>query len=274
MHARRILAKRCVVPREWQSAVRQVVPQQYQQRHERRRIDLGHSAHIAPVLVRGSGVGAPDERRDLLLHRGTCARWHRRRVRQLTLQGLILPPQQLNMLRIAHRASKVGGEEDIAALDSALQRDLRGIEAIAVAIRPVLGAADPQAAAGQLLERPHGRAPPPRGSTKRSSRGPSLPLLPWVLQYNYTIVRATVQVATYRTVSGRIGTILVLVPQLSVPVRVNMDRYGPDKSRWLGYFGDREMGAIWWWRGLIPPFRRSRWRRRRGERGAEDIGRR
>ena len=36
----------------------------------------------------------------------------------------------------------------------------------------------------------------------------------------------------------------------------SMDRYGPDKSHWLGYFGDREIGAIWWWRGLIPPFYR------------------
>ena len=34
-----------------------------------------------------------------------------------------------------------------------------------------------------------------------------------------------------------------------------MDRYGPDKSHWLGYFGDKEVGAIWWWRGLNPPRR-------------------
>ena len=29
-----------------------------------------------------------------------------------------------------------------------------------------------------------------------------------------------------------------------------MDRYGPDKSHWLGYFGDKEIGAIWWYGGV------------------------
>ena len=49
----------------------------------------------------------------------------------------------------------------------------------------------------------------------------------------------------------------------------DMDRYGPCKSLKLGDFVDREVGAIWWWRGWIPPFRRSRGRRWRERTRAE-----
>ena len=48
-----------------------------------------------------------------------------------------------------------------------------------------------------------------------------------------------------------------------------VDRYGPCKSLKLGDFVDREVGAIWWWRGWIPPFRRSRGRRWRERTRAE-----
>ena len=48
-----------------------------------------------------------------------------------------------------------------------------------------------------------------------------------------------------------------------------MDRNGPCKSLKLGNFVDREIGAIWWWRGWIPPLRRSRGRRWRERIGAE-----
>ena len=51
-----------------------------------------------------------------------------------------------------------------------------------------------------------------------------------------------------------------------------MDRNGPCMSRaWpgLGNFVDKEGVAIWWWRGWIPPFRRSRGRRWRERIGAE-----
>ena len=43
-----------------------------------------------------------------------------------------------------------------------------------------------------------------------------------------------------------------------------VDRNGPRMSRaWPGldYFVDKEGEAIWWWRGWIPPLRRSRGRR-------------
>ena len=51
-----------------------------------------------------------------------------------------------------------------------------------------------------------------------------------------------------------------------------MDRNGPCKSLKLGNFVDREIGAIWWWRGWIPPLRRSRGRRWRKRIGAEMMG--
>ena len=50
---------------------------------------------------------------------------------------------------------------------------------------------------------------------------------------------------------------------------ISMDRNGPCKSLKLGNFVDREIGAIWWWRGWIPPLRRSRGRRWRKRIGAE-----
>ena len=49
----------------------------------------------------------------------------------------------------------------------------------------------------------------------------------------------------------------------------SVDRNGPCKSLKLGNFVDREIGAIWWWRGWIPPLRRSRGRRWRKRIGAE-----
>ena len=49
-----------------------------------------------------------------------------------------------------------------------------------------------------------------------------------------------------------------------------MDRNGPCKQEpGLDYFVDMEREAIWWWRGWIPPFRRSRGRRWRERIGAE-----
>ena len=53
---------------------------------------------------------------------------------------------------------------------------------------------------------------------------------------------------------------------------MSVDRNGPCKSLKLGNFVDREIGAIWWWRGWIPPFRRSRGRRWRKRIGAEMMG--